>query len=77
MIDANCQKVSAKARFDSDFRLRATVNLISLRASPARAQFEDQDSGRSPRQSRGGSHPVVSHNHAYPDSSYQFLALLD
>ena len=23
MIDANCQKVSAQARFDSDFRVRA------------------------------------------------------
>ena len=44
MIDANCQKVSAKARFDSDFRVRATVSLIRLRASPAPAQFEDQES---------------------------------
>src|SRR5580765_7228551 len=26
MIDANCQKVSAKARFDSDFRVRASFN---------------------------------------------------
>ena len=31
MIDANCQKVSAKARFDSDFRVRATVRLIRQR----------------------------------------------
>jgi hypothetical protein len=26
MIDANCQKVSAKARFDSDFPVRARFN---------------------------------------------------
>jgi hypothetical protein len=50
--DANCPKVSAKVYFDFDFRIRAVMYLITLRAFPAPVRSEGRESTKEARRTR-------------------------